>query len=92
MPDVPTVAQTGLGQVNVAMWFGVFAPAGLPAEQVASFNREINQILSSEEVKTAFSTQGMDPATATPAEFARLVERDAQKWARLVKSQGITAD
>jgi tripartite-type tricarboxylate transporter receptor subunit TctC len=34
----------------------------------------------------------MDPATATPAEFARLVERDAQKWARLVKSQGITAD
>ena len=92
MPDVPTVAQTGLGQVNVAMWFGVFAPAGLPAEQVANFNREINQILSSEEVKTAFSTQGMDPATATPAEFARLVERDAQKWARLVKSQGITAD
>jgi tripartite-type tricarboxylate transporter receptor subunit TctC len=89
MPDVPTVAQTGLGQVNVAMWFGVFAPKGLPAEQVAGLNQEINQILATDEVKTAFSTQGMDPATGTPAEFARLVERDADKWARLVKAQGI---
>ena len=89
LPDVPTVAQTGLGQVNVAMWFGVFAPRGLAAEQVASLNHEINQILATDEVKTAFSTQGMDPATGTPAEFARLVERDADKWARLVKAQGI---
>lgn len=89
MPELPTVAQTGLGQVNVSMWFGVFAPAGLPADQVAAFNRDINQILGTDEVKTAFSTQGMDPATSSPAEFARLVERDAEKWARLVKAQGI---
>jgi tripartite-type tricarboxylate transporter receptor subunit TctC len=89
MPDVPTVAQTGLGQVNVAMWFGVFGPRGLAADLVASLNQDINQILASEEVKTAFSTQGMDPATGTPAEFARLVERDADRWARLVKAQGI---
>ncbi len=89
MPDVPTVAQTGLGQVNVAMWFGVFGPKGLPNELVTSLNQEINQILASDDVKTAFSTQGMDPAMGTPAEFARLVERDAEKWARLVKDQGI---
>ncbi|MDI9330401.1 MAG: tripartite tricarboxylate transporter substrate binding protein [Alphaproteobacteria bacterium] len=89
MPDLPTVTETGLGQVNVGMWFGVFAPKGMLAEQVASLNREINQIIAGDDVKTAFSTQGMDPASATPADFARLVERDADKWARLVKDQGI---
>lgn len=92
MPDVPTVAQTGLGQVNVAMWYGIFAPKGLPPDQVALLNREINQMLASDEIKNAFSTQGMDPASGTPAEFARLVEQDAQKWARLVKAQGIQAE
>ncbi|MEY2659004.1 MAG: hypothetical protein RLZZ123_176 [Pseudomonadota bacterium] len=89
MPDVPTVTETGLGQVNVGMWFGVFAPKGMSADLVASLNREINQIIAGDDVKTAFSTQGMDPASATPADFARLVERDADKWARLVKDQGI---
>ena len=92
MPDVPTVAETGQGQVNVGMWFGVFAPKGMPTDLVNSLNRDINQILAGEDVKTAFSTQGMDPASATPAEFARLVERDADKWARLVKAQGIKAE
>ena len=92
MPDLPTVSQTGLGQVNVAMWFGVFGPRGLPPEMVATLNQEINQILASDDVRMAFSTQGMDPATGTPAEFARLVERDAEKWARLVKAQGIKAE
>jgi tripartite-type tricarboxylate transporter receptor subunit TctC len=92
MPDLPTVTETGLGQVNVAMWFGVFGPRGLAPDLINSLNRDINQILASEDVKTAFSTQGMDPATSTPVEFARLVERDADKWARLVKVQGIKAE
>jgi tripartite-type tricarboxylate transporter receptor subunit TctC len=43
-------------------------------------------------VRRAFSTQGMDPASSTPQEFGRLVERDAQRWAQLIKAQGITAD
>ncbi len=92
MPDLPTVTETGLGQVNVAMWFGIFGPRGLAPDLINSLNRDINQILASEDVKTAFSTQGMDPATSTPVEFARLVERDADKWARLVKVQGIKAE
>ena len=59
------------------------------SDQVSALNRDINLILAGDDVKTAFSTQGMDPASSSPAEFARLVERDADKWARLVKSQGI---
>jgi tripartite-type tricarboxylate transporter receptor subunit TctC len=43
-------------------------------------------------VRTAFETQGMDPASSSPEEFRRLVEQDAERWARLIKAQGITAD
>lgn len=92
LPQVPTLAQANAGNVNVDMWYGVFAPAGTPADLVARLNRELAQILALPEVRTAFETQGMDPMSSTPEEFRRLVEQDAQRWARLIKAQGITAE
>lgn len=92
LPDVPTLAQARAGNVNVDMWYGVFAPPGTPPETVARLNRELREILASPEVRTAFQTQGMDPASSTPEEFKRLVERDAERWARLIKAQSIKAD
>lgn len=92
LPDVPTLAESKAGQVNVAMWFGIFAPAGTPADTIQRLNREIRDILSSEEVTKAFQSQGMDPSSSTPAEFKRLVERDAQRWAAVIKAQNIQAD
>ena len=78
--------------MNVDMWYGVFAPPGTSPELVALFNREIREILRSDEVKKAFQTQGMDPASSTPAEFQKLVEADAKRWALLIRRQRITAD
>ncbi|MBC7602990.1 MAG: tripartite tricarboxylate transporter substrate binding protein [Ramlibacter sp.] len=92
LPDVPTLVEARAGNVNVDMWYGVFAPTGTPPEIVARLNQEIKSILAAPEVRTAFETQGMDPATSTPEEFHRLVERDADRWARLIKLQGITAE
>lgn len=92
LPEVPTLAESNVASVNVAMWFGLFAPAGTPVEVVALLNREVNDILLGEEVKRAFSTQGMDPSSATPAEFRRLVEGDAKRWADLIKAQKISAE
>lgn len=92
MPDVPTLAEAKIGQVNVDMWYGVFAPPGTPPELVALFNRELKDILLSDDVKKAFQTQGMDPSSSTPAEFQRLVAQDAQRWAKLIKAQNIKAD
>ena len=92
LPDVPTLAEAKAGQVNGDMWYGVFAPKGTPADTVALFNREINLILKSEETQKAFQTQGMDPAGSTPQEFGRVVERDANRWAQLIKTQHIKAD
>jgi tripartite-type tricarboxylate transporter receptor subunit TctC len=92
LPEVPTLAESRLGQVDVDMWYGVFAPRGTPPELVARLNRELQVILATPEVRTAFQTQGMDPATSTPEAFRRLVAQDAERWARLIRAQNIQPD
>jgi tripartite-type tricarboxylate transporter receptor subunit TctC len=92
MPQVPTLAEARAGKINVDMWYGVFAPPGTPADFVQRINRELHEILATPDVQRAFETQGMDPATSTPEEFRRLVEQDADRWANVIKSQGITAE
>ena len=92
LPSVPTLAEAGGAKVNVDMWYGIFAPPGTSPDYVARLNHEINEILASPEIRTAFETQGMDPAGSTPEEFHRVVERDADRWARLIKAQHIKAE
>lgn len=92
LPELPTLAEARAGKVDVDMWYGIFAPAGTPPELVARLNRELKEILAMPQVRSAFETQGMDPASSTPQEFRRLVERDAERWAQLVKRQGIRAE
>ena len=67
----------------------IYAEEDTPADQVARLNRELREILAAPDVQAAFQTQGMDPATSSPEEFRRLVAQDAERWARLVKAQGI---
>lgn len=92
LPQVPTLAEAGAGKVNVDMWYGIFAPPGTPPDEVARLNRELGDILAQPDVRSAFQTQGMDPATGTPDEFRRLVRQDADRWARLVDTQKIKAE
>jgi tripartite-type tricarboxylate transporter receptor subunit TctC len=92
LPDVPTLTEAHAGKVNVDMWYGIFAPPGTPADQVARLNRELKDILSAPEVRTAFQAQGMDPAWSSPEEFRQLVTRDAQRWAGVVSTANIKAE
>ena len=92
LPQVPTLAEARAGNVNVDMWYGIFAPPGTPAEFVARLNRELKDILALPDVRAAFETQGMDPASSTPDDFRKLVEQDANRWAQLIKAQNITAE
>jgi tripartite-type tricarboxylate transporter receptor subunit TctC len=92
LPDVPTLAEAKAGKVNVDMWYGIFAPAGTSPEFVARINRELKDILANPEVRTAFQTQGMDPAASSPEEFRKLVAQDADRWAALVRQQNIKAE
>ena len=92
LPDVPTLAEAGVGKVNVDMWYGIFAPPGTSSAEVVKLNKEIKDILALDDVKRAFQTQGMDPASSSLEEFKALVEKDAVRWAQLIKAQNITAE
>jgi tripartite-type tricarboxylate transporter receptor subunit TctC len=92
LPDLPTLKEAKAGDVNVDMWFGIFAPPGTPPAEVQKLNQELRDILASPEVRTAFSTQGMDPASSSPEEFRRLVARDADRWAGLIRTAKIKAE
>jgi tripartite-type tricarboxylate transporter receptor subunit TctC len=92
LPQVPTLEEAHAGKVNVAMWYGIFAPPGTSPESVTRLNHELKDILATPEVRTAFESQGMDPATSSPDEFKKLVEQDAERWATLIKAQHIRAE
>jgi tripartite-type tricarboxylate transporter receptor subunit TctC len=92
LPDVPTLAEAGVPVDSVDMWYGVLAPKGTPPDIVARLNKEIAAVLKQPDVATAFESQGMVPATSTPAEFGALVAKDAQRWSAVVKRGNITAE
>jgi tripartite-type tricarboxylate transporter receptor subunit TctC len=92
LPDVPTLAEAGVTADNVDMWYGVLAPKGTPADVVARLNTEIAKVLKQPDVAKSFESQGMVPASSTPAEFGALMRKDADRWASVVKRGNITAD
>jgi len=92
VPEVPTFKELGLPAVEASGWFGFFAPAKTRKPIIEALNRAINSALKSPDVSERLSSLGLDPATSTPEEFARIVAADDAKWARIVKASGFTAD
>lgn len=92
LPDVPTIAESGVPGFDVASWFGVFAPAGTPKPIVARLNAEIVKILAVPELRRKLAGQGADPATNTPEQFAAYVKSELARWSKVVKDTGARAD
>jgi tripartite-type tricarboxylate transporter receptor subunit TctC len=92
LPDVPTLAESGLSGFDVNPWFGLLAPAGTPAAIVGQLNREINELLATADLRTRFAGQGAVPLATSPAEFAALLKQDIEKWAKVVKDSGAKID
>jgi tripartite-type tricarboxylate transporter receptor subunit TctC len=91
-PDLPTVAESGVPGFDVTPWYGVLAPAGLPAPLVAKWNREIVRIVPLPDMREKFVAQGIDLASSTPAEFGALIKSEIPKWRKVVKDTGAKAD
>lgn len=91
LPDVPPVAQAVPGFESVT-WFGVFGPKGLPPDVVQRLNGEINAVLKSPEFVERLRTLGFEPAGGSPRDFAALVARETDKWAKLIRERKITAE
>jgi tripartite-type tricarboxylate transporter receptor subunit TctC len=92
LPEVPPLRSLNLGQLDVDMWYGVLAPAGTPRPLVERLNTELKAILALPDVRAAFETQGMTPAHSSADEFRSLIGKDAERWAQVVKAQGIQPD
>ena len=95
LPDVPTVSEAcGLPDFETTTWYGIFGPAGLPAEITRRLNEEIVKIISEPAFRTwLIQDQGIDPPTVTtPAAFRAVQERDVARWAQVVREAGATVD
>ncbi|ETF01994.1 MFS transporter [Advenella kashmirensis W13003] len=90
LPNVPTAEEAGLKGFDVTIWYGVLAPKGTPESIVNRLQREIAAVMSTDEMKARMQTDGAQAQTTTPAEFARLINSDIEKWAPVVKNSGAT--
>jgi len=92
MPDVPTVAESGLKGFEALQWFGVFAPAGTRAEVVTRLNTEIVKILQTADMRERLTKLASEVMADTPEQFAAFQKAEIAKWARVVKDSGARID
>jgi tripartite-type tricarboxylate transporter receptor subunit TctC len=89
-PDLPTLREQGLAELEVETWYGAFAPAGTPATVIAKLNSDLNRALK--EVADLVGRQGMTPAGGPPERLGELLGRELARWERVVRAAGIKAD
>lgn len=92
VPGVPTLAETVPGY-EVDIWWGVFAPAGVPKSVIDKLNAEIRTIIDTPELRERFAQEGAEPSTTVTADqFAAYVVQELEKWRRVARERNITAD
>jgi tripartite-type tricarboxylate transporter receptor subunit TctC len=92
LPDVPTIAEAGLPGYEATNWWGIVAPAGTPPAIVEKLHNEIAAIQNSPQTREQFAAQGADIVQMTSAEFGTFIEKEINKWERVVKEAGIKAE
>lgn len=89
LPDVPTVAESGYPGFDVTSWYGIVAPAEVPAEILDRLQADIAAAVGMEAVRQKFTGLGVEPAGSSRADFARTIQDESRKWAAIVKKAGI---
>ena len=92
-PDVPSLAEaSGIRDIDVDIWFGMFAPAATPAPIIAKLNAEVNRILELPEVRESLARQSLLATGGRPEELASVTRNDLEKYTRVIREAGIRAD
>jgi tripartite-type tricarboxylate transporter receptor subunit TctC len=91
-PDVPTFAEAGVPGYDVASWYGICAPAGVPKPILAKLNADLVKVLNSPELQQRMEDQGIDVTPSTPEQFLAHVKSETLKWAKVVKDAGLAAE
>lgn len=92
LPDVPTIAESGVPGYHHDVWSGVLMPAGVPSPIVARAAADIARVLNTPAIKARLAGQGIDVVTSSPAALARLISEDYERWGKVVKAMGIKAE
>lgn len=92
MPDVPTIAESGLPGFEAIAWFGVYAPAALPQDLVKRLHDDVVKVVGQPDVRERIVRLGADPVGNTPAQFASFMQLEIRKWARVIKASGASVE
>jgi len=92
LPNIPTIAESGLPGFNISTWYGMWAPASTPSAIVEKLSSEISQITRLPEIREKFLSLGAEPVGNTAEEFAAFNKSELAKWARIVKQSGARVD
>lgn len=92
VPDAPTVAESGVPGYDIAVWAGLFAPAGTPETVISRLYREALRVMDSQDTKDKLKNIGMDPGGLAPEQLAAMIKSDIAKYAAIVKAAGIKSD
>lgn len=92
LPDVPTVAESGLPGFEYIGWLGIAAPAGTPAPIIERLQREIAAIVLTDEARKYFASYGREPVASTPAAFAAFIRAEHAKWGQVIRDTHIRAE
>ena len=89
-PEIPTIAESGFPGFDVNPWWGILAPAGIDVTIVRKINEDVATILRTKEMIDFLAAQGAEPLMTSPEAFLKILEADVVKWAKVVKSAGVT--
>jgi tripartite-type tricarboxylate transporter receptor subunit TctC len=91
-PTLPTIAESGLPAYEVTTWYGPLAPAKTPREVILKINADLLKSLQRADVRERLAAEGAEPLGSTPEQFGAYIQREIERWARVVKEAGIRAD
>ena len=92
VPDAPTFTEQGYAKLNIDSWFGIFAPAGTPAELVNRMNTAVVQASRTSAIRERMRSLDLEIQELSPAQLGALVKRDFELWKPVIKQSGFTAE
>jgi tripartite-type tricarboxylate transporter receptor subunit TctC len=92
MPELPTVAESGLPGYSASGWYGMLAPVAVPRDIIARLNTEFTRVLRTADVADRLNSMAAEPAPGTPDQFSAFIRSEIEKWARVVKAANMKAD
>ncbi len=92
VPELPTVAESGVPGFEATAWVGIVAPAGVRRALIQRLNREIHAVLADADMKSQLASRGLEPAATSPEEFARHIRTEIERWSMVIREAGVRAE